>query len=838
MLYERALALLPGSYKLWHAYLNDRIGAVRGRSPSDPRLEVVNNTFERALVFMHKMPVIWIEYCSFLVEQRRVTRTRRTFDRALQALPVTQHERVWPLYLAFVRAAGVPETALRVYRRHLQFDTAGREDFIDYLLSIDAVDEAAAQLAAAVNDEAHVSPTGRTKHALWMMLCDVVARHPGQITSLRVDPVLRSGIARFSDEVGRLWCALAEFYVRSGAFEKARDVYEEAMVAVRTVRDFATVFDAAAQFEEAMLTAKLELLAVKANNSGGDPPPAGSPDPAIDDVLSERGDDTELRIARLELLMDRRPLLLSSVLLRQNPHNVHEWHKRAALLIEGGAAPARVVAMYTEAVRTVDPWQAIGSPHTLWVAFAKYYEAAGDGASARVVFREAVTADFRSGNDLAALYCEWAELELRAGRSEEALRVVEGATRGGGGKRRGNGGHGRGDGEAADSATASDPNPASHRGGAARSRVSRNAQLWSLYLDLEEALGTPTTVTAAYERCITLGVATPAMILNWATYLEEHHFFEESFRAYERGVAAFPWPHVKDVWLAYLRAFVARFGGSKVERARELFEQAVTGIPAAEAATFYRLYAAFEEAHGLMRHAMAVWDRATRAVDESHRYETYLAYIRKAEEAYGAPRTREIYEAAIDALPESQVRDMCLRFAATETRLGEVDRARAIYAHASQYCDPRVSAAFWAEWSAFEVSHGNEATFREMLRIKRAVGATYSTVNYGLQDLLNKDAESATKATHDGTLPIDVLQTSAAEVRPRPLAQPPPAKLIRLDAGAAPSTADVAPTDSSEIALDDTVVGVAQVPVPESVFGGLRAPGALERFRNAAKAPV
>lgn len=36
-------------------------------------------------------------------------------------------------------------------------------------------------------------------------------------------------------------------------------------------------------------------------------------------------------LARLEYLMERRPELLSSVMLRQNPHNVHEWHKRAKL---------------------------------------------------------------------------------------------------------------------------------------------------------------------------------------------------------------------------------------------------------------------------------------------------------------------------------------------------------------------------------------------------------------------------------------------------------------------------------------------------------------------------
>lgn len=50
--------------------------------------------------------------------------------------------------------------------------------------------------------------------------------------SLNVDAIIRSGLARFSDEVGPLWCKLADFYIRSGAFERARDVFEEAINSV------------------------------------------------------------------------------------------------------------------------------------------------------------------------------------------------------------------------------------------------------------------------------------------------------------------------------------------------------------------------------------------------------------------------------------------------------------------------------------------------------------------------------------------------------------------------------------------------------------------------------
>jgi hypothetical protein len=50
---------------------------------------------------------------------------------------------------------------------------------------------------------------------------------------------------------------LADFHIRRAAFEVARDVYEEGMCAVATVRDFTLIFDALSHFEESFLAAKL-----------------------------------------------------------------------------------------------------------------------------------------------------------------------------------------------------------------------------------------------------------------------------------------------------------------------------------------------------------------------------------------------------------------------------------------------------------------------------------------------------------------------------------------------------------------------------------------------------
>ena len=96
--------------------------------------------------------------------------------------------------------------------------------------------------------------------------------------------------------------------------------------------------------------------------------------------------EVEFRMARFEDLMDRRPLLLNSVLLRQNPHNVAEWHKRVQLY-EG--KPHEIINTFTEAVQTVDPKLAVGKVNTLWVDFAKFYEKNKQVEDARIVFEKA-----------------------------------------------------------------------------------------------------------------------------------------------------------------------------------------------------------------------------------------------------------------------------------------------------------------------------------------------------------------------------------------------------------------------------------------------------------------
>eukprot|EP00775_Hariotina_reticulata_P012401 gene12401-12536_t len=715
LLFERALKALPGSYKLWAAYLSERLLAVRGLHPQHPALAALAHTYERALVTMHKMPRIWLDYLQLTMDMKQVTNCRRTFDRALAALPITQHDRVWLMYMRFLGQPGIPvETAVRVYRRYLQLEPTHTEEFIAYLKSKDRWGEAARRLARVLNDDTFRSIEGKSKHQLWLELCELITKHPAEVLAegIDVDAVLRGGIRKYKDEVGRLWTALADFHIRRAAFEVARDVYEEGMCAVATVRDFTLIFDALSHFEESFLAAKLAAAGVDEEE---EQPQADddmdSEEEGADFLLTDNGDDTDLRLARLEDLAVRRPALLNAVMLRQNPHNVAEWHKRVKLFT---GDPTKQILTYTEAVKTVDHDKAVGKPNTLWIAFAKFYEKHGDIENARVIFNKAVQVPFKYVDDVATVWCEWAEMELRHNNFKTALDVMRRATQ-----------------------VPQRPRKLSQqeeRQLPVQERLYRSSKLWSFYADLEESLGTLESACAVYDSMLDLKVATPQIILNYALMLQENKHWEAAFQVYERGTALFKYPHVADVWAAYLKSFVARYGGSKLERARDMFETAIKDCPPEQAKPIYLEYAALEEQHGLARHAMEVYERAIPAVPKDQRLSVVELYISRATDFFGIAKVREIYETAIESvppgdLPEADIRSLCVRYAQLERKLGEVDRARAVFVHGSHLADPRAAKSYWEAWNEFEVRHGNEDTFREMLRIKRSVAASYAQMH-------------------------------------------------------------------------------------------------------------
>lgn len=710
---ERACAALPRSYKLWKMYLELRVNHLKGKNPARWKQEFqkVNGLFERALVLLNKMPRIWEMYLTFLCQQPLVTFTRRTFDRALRALPLTQHNRIWTLYRPFANSAG-GDTAVKIWRRYIQIHPEQVEDFIDLLVREKQYTEAVQRYIKILNNPRFRSKEAKGPFQHWTEMLELLIDHARLIpnpvplpkgTTMDVETIIRSGLQRFPDQRGILWVGLARYYINRGTYERARDIFEEGITTAMTLRDFSVVFDTYAEAEETLITIKMEESTTRQQKGKVD---------------ADADADLDIRLMRLEQLMDRRPFLVNDVWLRQNPHNVPEWQKRVALW---GDNKQMVVQTYTDAIAAVHPKKATGRFHELWTNYAKFYEAGGDLRNARIIMEKAVKVPYKSVSELAEMWTEWAEMELRNENFDQAVKVMETATKA---PKRSN-------------VDYFDETLSPQQ------RIHKSWKLWSFYVDLVESVSSLDETKKVYERIFELRIATPQTVVNYANLLEENEYHEESFKIYERGLDLFSYPVAFELWNLYLTKAVDR--KISIERLRDLFEQAVEECPPKFAKTLYLMYGALEEERGLARHAMRIYDRATRAVADEDRAEMFEFYITKSASNFGLTSTRPIYERAIAALPDKSAANMCVKFAEMERRLGEIDRARAIWGHASQFCDPRVEPEFWRKWEQFEVQHGNEDTFKEMLRIKRSVQAKFNTdVNFiASQAVARQQAQAA-----------------------------------------------------------------------------------------------
>lgn len=90
------------------------------------------------------------------------------------------------------------------------------------------------------------------------------------------------------------------------------------------------------------------------------------------------------------------------------------------------ASNDQVVETYNEAIERINPRKAVGALHPLYVNFAKFYEEGGskdaesgqaqnepDIEAARKIFEKATRVPYKTVDELAEVWCEWAEMELR-----------------------------------------------------------------------------------------------------------------------------------------------------------------------------------------------------------------------------------------------------------------------------------------------------------------------------------------------------------------------------------------------------------------------------------------
>ena len=147
--------------------------------------------------------------------------------------------------------------------------------------------------------------------------------------------------------------------------------------------------------------------------------------------------------------------------------------------------------------------------HRLYINFAKFYEEGGAGgqaepdlSAARQILEKATKVSFRTVEELAEVYCEWSELELRHENYDEAIRVMQRVAVVPKNPR-----ISYHDQVSQSQLRHAPPHLTLRQSLPVQKRLFKSLKLWSFCVDLEESIGTVETTKATYDKILELRIA-------------------------------------------------------------------------------------------------------------------------------------------------------------------------------------------------------------------------------------------------------------------------------------------------------------------------------------------
>ena len=719
----------------------------------DEYYNIINNLFEKSLLYIDKFPSIWLLYLSFLKKQNnRLKLFINVFNRSLKILPITQHKYIWNVYLEYINSTNIQDLIIDAYSRYLKIDEDIREEYINILINYRKHDLLVDEIITILNKDMFYSNSQSTKYDYWILLCEIITINSGNLHDININNkydfelIIRQGLSRYIDEVGKLWVSLANISISNQDFNKARIIFEEALAKVSNKRDFIIIYNAYLKFEE-------ELINLDNDNSSSlDIDDNKDIDNLLDNHFEKlninddasnneqplsKSEISELKVKsklfNIKSLMERRAFMLSDLELRLNPNNILEWLNRVELCSNNQLK----MKIYEEAINNIDLENIninkkfnIGKVEDLWINYAKftqiYYK---DLKYTNLILMSASKNELLPLESRINVILEWCEIHIKNNNINSAADICNYGIK---------------------LLTKIDVNCNNTSSIYINNKIKNSniVQLFLLSIDLQIYLDNVDNVINLYEIIINLQIADVNTILNYCSYLIDNNYTTNCFKLLEQIISnnMFVWPQLYDIWLMYIKYFtehcfnVVNKDSSinkhiKIERLKDIYEQILSTCPDDKAKLFYYKYTYLEEDYGLHGNCIKILHKGIERFSEtksSAKYdviEMYSVLISLTAKYFGLVKTRNIFVKALDTLDKSNVVDIGVKYALIERRLGEIERARAIFEYLSQFCNPSNNdylESFWLVWDEFELYHGNENTYKDMLRIKRNVANKYS----------------------------------------------------------------------------------------------------------------
>ena len=723
-IYLVSLHYLPGSYKLWYNYLKEeREYAKANYNIPNKYYDEVNKLHEQALIYMMKMPKIWIDFIQFMFEQNLITKTKSIFNKALQAIPITQHKKLWDIYIPYIESlSNCHQTKIEIFKRYIKFNPDYKEKFINFLIGIKEFNTAIYYIIEILNDENFYSKENKSQYYYWIILCQIINNYPEYIDlsicnkELNVDRVIRHGIKKYSDEVGNLWVTLANYYIKIGLIEKAREIFEEALEKILTVRDFSLVFNSYLNFEQEMMKYNIFNSEISVDNNlelsckNGENEENKLTELELNELENAMNElkfeeikyekieedeniqkgDTEnnsnikkFNFIRVNNLLQRRPFLLNSTILRRNPNNVNEWLKRIELMKEKNDFN-QIKKLYEECLNTIKINEAYGKLSEIYISYANFYEENNNIKKANEIYFKGCNLNYKKTEENVTMWCLWCEMNIRQKKYKDAYSIIKYICTNNTNK---------------------------------YYKYNKNIKLWSLYIDLEINMNknNEKQVIYIYNKMIEFKIANIETIFNFIIYLEKIKYYEKIYNIYEQSIELFTWPNAYDICLCYLVDFINHYKNEKSEIFRDIIKNII--VLSGHLKIFYYIYAFYEEKYGLYNHCIDILKEASQNVKDDEKPEIHSVIIAKSAKYFGIGKVRLAFDDAMNNLDKSFVLEIGLKYISIEIKLKEINRARGIFKYLGKLFNPdnkEYKEEFWEMWDNFEKLYGDTVTYQEM----------------------------------------------------------------------------------------------------------------------------
>ncbi|GMM27792.1 mRNA splicing protein [Martiniozyma asiatica (nom. inval.)] len=512
---------------------------------------------------------------------------------------------------------------------------------------------------------------------------------------------------KFSDQKAHFAIKYAKFIYKIKSSNEAFTFYENELMKCLNVKDFSHIFNAYANLIDS------HIVKIKDKLIENDSYAANSTE--VKELSS--------LMDKFESLLNRRDILVNDINIKNNPDSVYPWLVRVKIVksLNEKDSTEKMLEIFAKAVTTIKP---INLPKgeqknnllpKLWGQYARLYATHKDLNTARSLYQSAINMNWESQNYSGINEREFLiiglvnmELKFNSNEKEGLSKAIE---------------------------TMRSYVEASENDINIPTSIKKNVKLWCYYLDLIESTGDFIEIIRVYEEAIKKNIMTTVMLINFCNYLEENNWIDKCFSVYKWGISTFSghaqWV-LAGIYIEKVLKYYKQLEWSS-EMAREAFEDIISmqdNIDDNQERSFSinLMYANWELKEGSKMRALSILKKCfTNQSKHSKRLETMKLLIAATIETQGLPAAEKIYQEAIESISvntKGYFEDIVSGFIKLELCLGNIINARDVFEYVADaimnhgiYTGLRNQ--LWDAWKKFELEHGDEATYKQMLKKKR-----------------------------------------------------------------------------------------------------------------------